>query len=143
VTTKDQLEEARKQTAEFQRDVRDAVQRIETRRREQLRCARGGGVFEDAVAEFVHRVVVEAKRDKSYSLSKCLEEIAIARKNRDAGAGIFVLARSHAMAALPTFARFGQDIIVIWDDENKVERLNPIEVDVQTVDRPWMLEAGE
>jgi hypothetical protein len=158
-STKEQLEEARKQTAEFQRDVRDAVQRIETRRREEQRSARGGGVFEEAVADFVqsnlggygyivettgnvvglrpnckvgdvviqfppdhafagHKVVIEAKRDKSYTLSKCLDEIATARKNRDAGAGIFVLARSHAGAGFPTFARYGHDIMVIWDDEN-------------------------
>jgi hypothetical protein len=159
-STKEQLDEARKQSAEFQRDVRDAVQRIETRRREEQRSARGGGVFEDAVADFVqdslgrhgyivettgnvvglrpnckvgdlviqfpadhafagHRVVIEAKRDKSYTLSRCLNEIATARKNRDAGAGIFVLARSHAGAGFPTFARYGHDIMVIWDDENQ------------------------
>src|SRR5690606_2689269 len=56
-STKEQLDEARKQTAEFQRDLRDAVQRIETRRREEKRSARGGGVFEDAVAEFVQSTV--------------------------------------------------------------------------------------
>jgi len=158
-STKEQLDEAKKQTAEFQRDVRDAVQRIETRRREDQRSPRGGGVFEDAVAEFAqghlgglgyivdttgnvvglrpnckvgdvvihfprdhafagHRVVIEAKRDKSYTLSKALDEIATARKNRDAGSGIFVLARSHAAVGLPTFARYDQDIVVIWDDEN-------------------------
>jgi hypothetical protein len=158
-STKAQLEDARKQTAEFQRDVRDAVQRIETRRREDQRNARGGGVFEDAVAEFVqshlggagypvettgnvvglrpgckvgdvviefppdhafagHKVVIEAKRDKSYTLSKALDEIATARRNRGAGSGVFVFARSHAASGLPTFARYGQDIVVVWDDEN-------------------------
>ncbi len=42
-STKAQLEEAQKQSADFQRDVRDAVQRIETRRREEQRSARGVG----------------------------------------------------------------------------------------------------
>jgi hypothetical protein len=157
-TTQERLEAAQKQNAEFQRDVRDAVQRIETRRREDQRSVRGGGVFEDAVAEFTqnhlgsggyivettgnvvglrpnckvgdlviefpadhafagNRVVIEAKRDKSYTLSRALDEIATARKNRDAGAGIFVLARSHASAGFPTFSRYGRDIIVLWDDE--------------------------
>lgn len=156
-STKEQLEEARKQTAEFQRDVRDAVQRIETRRREEQKCAAGGGVFEDAVASFAqrhlgshgyvvdatgnvvglrpsckvgdivihfpadhafagHRVVIEAKRDRSYTPSQALDEIGTARKNRDAGAGVFVLARSHAGPAFPTFSRYGQDIVVVWDD---------------------------
>jgi hypothetical protein len=158
-STREQLEEARKQAAEFQRDVRDAVQRIETKRREDQRSARGGGVFEDAVAEFTqrslgglgyvvdttgnvvglrpsckvgdvviqfpadhafagNRVVIEAKRDKGYTISRALDEIANARKNRDAGAGIFVLAQSHAAAGFQTFARYGQDIVVVWDDEN-------------------------
>lgn len=158
-STKEQLEEARKQAAEHERHVRDAITRLETRRREEQRNARGGGVFEEAVAEFVqkemgrleyivdtlgnvvglrpnckvgdvviqfpadhafagHKVVIEAKRHKGYTLSKCLDEIATARKNRDAGAGIFVMARSHAPAGFTTFARYGHDIIVIWDDEN-------------------------
>jgi hypothetical protein len=156
-SAKEQLEEARKQNAEFQRDVRDAVQRIDTRRREEQRNATGGGVFEDAVAELTqrqlgghgyivepagnvvglrpsckvgdlvvqfpadhafagNRVVIEAKRDRSCTLGRALDEIATARNNRDAGAGVFVLARSHAGAGFPTFSRYGQDIVVIWDD---------------------------
>ena len=158
-STKEQLEENKRQSAEFHRDVRDAVQRLETRRCEEQRSARGGGVFEDAVADFVqnelgrsgyivdttgnvvglrpnckvgdlvvqlpadhtfagHKVVIEAKRDKSYSLSKALDEVSTARKNRDAASSIFVMARSHAPAGFPTFARYGQDIVVVWDDED-------------------------
>ena len=156
-SAKEQLEAARQQNAEFQRDVREAVQRIETRRQQEQKSAAGGVVFEDAVAAFAqrhlgghgyvvdatgnvvglrpsckvgdlvihfpadhafagHRVVIEAKRDRSYSLSQALDEIATARKNRDAGAGVFVLARSHATTAFPTFSRYGQDIVVVWDD---------------------------
>jgi hypothetical protein len=156
---KELLEEARKQNAEFQRDVRETILRIETRRREQLRSSRGGGVFEDAVAAFVQaqigghgyvveptgnvtgirpnckvgdivisfpadhafagcRVVLEAKRGKSYTVGRALEETATARKNRDAGAGIFVLARSHAGPGFQTFARYGHDVVVVWDDED-------------------------
>lgn len=156
-SAKEQVEEARKQNAEFQRDIRDAVQRIDTRRREEQRSAAGGGVFEDAVADFTqrqlgghgyvveptgnvvglrpsckvgdvviqfpsdhafagNRVVIEAKRDRSYTLGRALDEIATARKNRDASAGIFVLARSHAGAGFPTFSRYGHDIVVVWDD---------------------------
>lgn len=51
-------------------------------------------------------------------MSGALEEIATARKNRDAGSGVFVMARSHAPAGFPTFSRFGHDIIVTWDDED-------------------------
>ncbi len=157
---KEQLEESRKQAAEFQRDVRDAVTRIEARRREEKTAVRGGGVFEDAVSDFIQRqlgaysylidptgnvvglrpnckvgdlvirfpvehlfsqskIVVESKRDRSYTVSRALDEIATARKNRDACAGIFVLARSHAAPGFQTFARFGQDVIVVWDDEDR------------------------
>ena len=64
------------------------------------------------------RVVVEAKREQGYTVSKALAELAEARKNRDACVGIFVLAKSHAGAGFPTFSRIGQDIVMTWDDEN-------------------------
>lgn len=158
-STQEQLEDTKKQNADFQRDVREAVQRLETRRREEQRSNRGGEVFEESVAEFIQnrlggygyiveptgnvvglrpnckvgdvviqfptdhafagcRIVVEAKRDKSYTVSNALEELATARKNRNAAAGIFILARSHASPGFQTFARYGQDVVVIWDDEN-------------------------
>lgn len=139
--------------------MHEALQRIEHRRREEQQGSRGGGVFEDVVAEFVQnqlgghgyivettgnvvglrpkckvgdlvihfpkehlfaesRVVVEAKRDKSYSVSKALDEISTARKNRGAAAGIFVLAGSHAGPGFQTFARYGTDVVVVWDDED-------------------------
>jgi hypothetical protein len=156
---KELLDEARKQNAEFQRDVRDSIQRLEARRREELRTSRGGRVFEDAVAEFAQhhlgshgylveptgnavgirpgckvgdlvvqfppdhafagsRVVIEAKRDQSYNVTRALDELATARKNRDAQVGIFVMARSHAGPGFRTFGRYGHDVIVVWDDEN-------------------------
>lgn len=154
----EQLDEARKLTTDFQRDVREAVQRIELRRREEQRSLRGGRLFEDAVLDFVQqsvggngyiventgslvgclahckvgdgvirfpeehlfreaRVVVEAKHDKSYTVSAALEEIRKARTNRDACAGIFVMAKSHAAPGFPAFSRYGQDVLVVWDHE--------------------------
>ena len=64
-------------------------------------------------------LVVEAKRDTSYTVSKALEEMELARGNRTAGASVFVMARSHAPTAFPRFARHGSDILVIWDDEDE------------------------
>jgi hypothetical protein len=156
---KEQLEEARKQNAEFQRDVRESIQRIDARRREEQRSTRGGAPFEDLVAAFVQRhfggqgyvvdatgnvvglrpnckvgdvvielprdhtfggsrVVVEAKRDRSFTVTRALEEISTARKNRSANAGLFVLARSHAGPGFPSFARYGHDVLLTWDDED-------------------------
>ncbi len=63
-------------------------------------------------------LVVEAKRDGSYTVRRALEELELARGNRTAGAGVFVMAKSHAPTAFPTFARYGADILVVWDDED-------------------------
>jgi hypothetical protein len=64
-------------------------------------------------------LVVEAKRDSSYTVRAALEELEVARGNRAAGAAVFVMAKSHAPTAFPTFARYGSDILVIWDDEDE------------------------
>ena len=155
----EQLDEARKLTTDFQRDVREAVQRIELRRGEELRSCRGGRLFEDAVLDFVQqavggngyeventgatvgnvpnskvgdgvirfpdehlfrdaRVVIEAKHEKGYTVSAALEELRKARANRDACAGIFVMAKSHAAPGFPAFSRYGQDVLVVWNHES-------------------------
>ena len=64
------------------------------------------------------RIVVEAKEDNSYRLAKAREEIQIARDNRDATVGIFVFSRTAAPEGLETFARYGNDIVVIWDKDD-------------------------
>ena len=60
----------------------------------------------------------EAKHDATYTVQKALDELDAARKNRDASAGVFVMARSHASGVFPRFARFGSNVLVIWDDED-------------------------
>jgi len=62
--------------------------------------------------------VIEAKHDKSYSVPEALNELHEGRPNRDAGSGVFVLARSHARPGFPSFARYGQDVLVVWDHED-------------------------
>ncbi|AUX42241.1 uncharacterized protein SOCE26_036700 [Sorangium cellulosum] len=64
-------------------------------------------------------LVIEAKRDGAYNVTKALEELERARGNRLAHSGVFVMARSHASAAFPRFARYGNDILVVWDEEDK------------------------
>jgi hypothetical protein len=63
-------------------------------------------------------VVLEAKRDNSYTLARALDEMEVARANREAGAGVFIMAASHAPEGFPRFARFGQDILVVWNEED-------------------------
>lgn len=64
-------------------------------------------------------LVVEAKHDASYSVSKALAELEVARSNRGAQVGLFVMAKSHAPADFPEMARYGNDILVTWDDEDE------------------------
>jgi len=143
---------------QFEKEVRDALVRMETRRTQDQKTTRGGLVFEDAVLAFVRSatqgapcvfeatgatagvgrskkgdaivrfteesafagagVVFEAKRDAAYSVQKALDELDAGRKNRDAVAGVFVMARSHASDVFPRFARYGNNVLVVWDDQD-------------------------
>jgi hypothetical protein len=132
----------------FEKEVRDVLVRLESKRAHDQKSPRGGLDFEDAMIEFITGavrgapcmaevtgntaglrtrckkgdlvlrftqesafdgagVVFEAKRDASYTVQKSLEELDTARANRNVGAGVFVIARSHAPDGFPTFARFG------------------------------------
>ena len=65
------------------------------------------------------RIVLEAKEDQSYTVEKALAEIAEARKNRDAGIGVFVFSRRTVPSGIiEPLTRYGSDIVVVWDAEN-------------------------
>jgi hypothetical protein len=140
-------------------ETREALARLEERKRSDARSPRGGAVFETALAEEIARLVagapmtvdstgntvgsvpsskvgdlvvryteespyvgsalvIEAKHDASYNESRARKELEVARQNRGAVAGLFVLARSHAPAGFPTLRRHGQDVLVIWDEND-------------------------
>jgi hypothetical protein len=143
---------------QFEKEVREALVRIETKRAQDQKTPRGGLDFEDAVVAFVRTatqgapcvfeatgatagvgrskkgdavvrfteesafagagVVFEAKREAGYSVQKALDELNAARKNRNAAAGVFVMARSHAGETFPRFSRYGNNVIVVWDDQD-------------------------
>lgn len=63
-------------------------------------------------------LVVEAKHDASYTVTKALAELEVARSNRSAQVGLFVMARSHAPVGFPEMARYGCDILVTWDADD-------------------------
>ncbi|MCA9678706.1 MAG: hypothetical protein KC464_27000 [Myxococcales bacterium] len=63
-------------------------------------------------------LTIEAKRDASYTVPKALAELDEARANREASAGLFVMAASHAPGAFPRLARYGQNVLVCWDDSD-------------------------
>ena len=83
-------------------------------------CKVGDAVvmFTDESAFSGCRLVVEAKRDASYNIAKALQEMEVAKENRGASVGLFVLATSHAPAGFPEFARYGSTILARWDAED-------------------------
>ncbi len=69
------------------------------------------------------RIVVEAKDKEGYLLRKAREEIETARKNRDAGVGLFVFAKDNTPADMTPFQRFGDDLFVVWDPADPLSDL--------------------
>jgi hypothetical protein len=144
---------------QFEKEVRDALTRIESRRSDDLTSPRGGLVFEDAVVRFVaatvsgapcivedttntpgmrarckkgdvvvrftdesafagSAVVFEAKHEAGFSVQDAIKELDEARKNRNASAGVFVMARSHASDTFPRLARHGNNVLATWDESD-------------------------
>lgn len=62
-------------------------------------------------------VVVEAKASGIYTLKSTLAEADQARRNRGASVCLFVHSSRTAPPTLPELHRWGQDIVVIWDEE--------------------------
>lgn len=90
------------------------------------RCKKGDAVITlgpESSAPGV-RIVAEAKSDKSYTLKKALDEIQVARENREASHGIFVFSTEAAPDGMEPLNRFGSDIVVIWDAENPASDVN-------------------
>jgi len=66
----------------------------------------------------------EAKEDRSFDLVRALSEVDEARKNRQAQVGIFVFSKRTAPDGLEPLARYGNDLIVVWDPEDPATDLN-------------------
>jgi hypothetical protein len=64
------------------------------------------------------RVIVEAKDEEKFTLPKALKEIEVARQNRCADAGLFVFAKKNAPAGIEPLARYGHDVVVVWDADD-------------------------
>jgi hypothetical protein len=151
----------------FEKELREAVARIETQRVANRTSPKGGFQFEDRVlgavqdrlnngpyvctktgnvvgirdackiGDFVVRftddsawagatIAFECKQDASYHVDKAIKELDVARANRDASVGVFIMAQSHAPTDFPAFCRVGQNILVTWDPEDSttIHRLN-------------------
>jgi hypothetical protein len=88
-------------------------------------CRKGDYVIEmSADSSAAHaRVVWEAKEKQSHSLRAALEEIAEARRNRQAQVGVFVFSRKVAPDGLESLQRHGSDIVVVWDADDPASNL--------------------
>ena len=64
------------------------------------------------------QIVVEAKQDASYTPDKALSELDEARKNRDAGIGLFVFSERTAQVGIDPFSRYGENIVIVWNAED-------------------------
>lgn len=65
------------------------------------------------------RIVIEVKEDASYRLADTLREADEARTNRAAGTCVFVHSKKSAPADIAPFARYGQNLVVVWDADNE------------------------
>ena len=70
------------------------------------------------------RIVFEAKGNKSYSLKQALDELHVARQNRDSRHGVFVFDRNAAPEGLESLSRYGSDVIVVWDAADAATDVN-------------------
>lgn len=150
--------------AKLEQDIREALVRMEERKRGMAKSTHGGMEFQECVFRFVQsmlqggpmivdvtanlvgakkgckvgdqvvtfteesayqgsKLVIEAKRESGVTVTDARRELEMARGNRLANCGIFVMARSHASATFPPFARIGNDILVVWDESD--EATNP------------------
>ncbi len=83
-------------------------------------CKKGDAVVElgpESAAPSA-KIVVEAKEDASYDLKTALAEIETARQNREAESGLFVFSKKTAPAGLEPLARYGTDVVVVWDADD-------------------------
>jgi hypothetical protein len=65
------------------------------------------------------RIVCEMKEDASYDLRRSLDEIGTAKANRKADVGLFVNSRRTAPVGLKRLARYGNDVVVVWDSDDE------------------------
>ncbi len=131
ITRKKEAERATRHGDDFESEVFDVVQSacqgrgdIATRTGSSVglikHCKVGDGLVElgpDHAAAGA-KVVLEMKQNASYSLKDALDEIEKARKNRGAASGLFVFSRRTAPDGLEPIARYGTDVVVVWDMED-------------------------
>jgi len=98
----------------------DAFDDVKAKTGEIRHCKKGDAVIQlgpDSAARDA-RIVIEAKEDASYTVLRALEELAEARANRRASAGLFVFSSKTAPAGTQRLARYGNDVVIVWNVED-------------------------
>lgn len=62
-------------------------------------------------------IVIEAKASGGYTLKSTLDEADQARRNRSASVCLFIHSARTAPAGLADLHRWGQDVVVVWDED--------------------------
>jgi hypothetical protein len=70
------------------------------------------------------RIVIEAKEEAGWTVAKAREHMDLARKNRDAAIGLFVLSRQSAGEGFKELDRYGDDVLLVWDPDDTATDLN-------------------
>jgi hypothetical protein len=70
------------------------------------------------------KIVVEAKEQAGFTLAEARAEIEQARENRGAQVGLFVFSRRTAPAGIDDVARYGSDVVLVWDPEDATTNLH-------------------
>jgi hypothetical protein len=70
------------------------------------------------------KIVLEAKEEAKFDLSKAQSEIEIGRKNRDAAVGVFVFSSKTAPEGQEVLLRQGSDVFVVWDADDLSSDVN-------------------
>ena len=65
------------------------------------------------------KIVVEAKSEQGSTLHAAWKELEVARKNRGAEVGLFVLDKNKAPDGLDCLTRYGNDVMIVWDAEDE------------------------
>jgi hypothetical protein len=115
---------------EFEASLGDALRRLSPGDVVQDTGATTGVISNCKVGDFVvtigpektatgARIVIEAKESAAYDLARTLEEADTARRNRGAGICVFVHSIKTAGPSIPKFARYGHDLVILWDAEDE------------------------
>ncbi len=124
---------------EFEMELYDCVAEISRKLGDETECVRGApgivprrktGDYKITLGDTSGapgiNLVVEVKNEQNYKLKTAIDEMKLAKKNRDAVAGIFVFETTTAPPEVGNFLKIGNDFYVTVDQSNINREANTI-----------------